>query len=77
MADDMRSRIREKLTHEELTKLRAMRARIADALPVCDDAEACGANVSGPREALKAMDAQFAMIEERFMPSAASDPHAE
>ena len=75
MPDTMRDRIAQKFTHVELNRLRDMRARIAAALPVCDDAEACGANVEGPRQALQLMDTQFQEIETRFMPSAASDPN--
>ncbi len=70
-------RIRQVFTHEELGKLREIRRRIADVLPICDEAEACGANVIGPRQALQAMDLQFVEIEKRFMPSPASDPNAE
>ena len=77
MPESIRERIAVKLDHSELLKLRGIRRRIVDALPVCDDADACGCNMDGPRNALKMMDMQLGEIETRFMPSAASSPHDE
>jgi hypothetical protein len=77
MPDSIRERIAVKLDHAELLKLREMRRRIADALPVCDEADACGCNMDGPRNALKMMDTQFAEIETRFMPHLAASSHDE
>lgn len=74
MPHDIAGKIAEKLTIDELTKLRSMRDRIARALPVCDDAEKCGANVAGQRQALQMMDQQFEEIQKRFMPSIAGTP---
>ncbi len=71
MPENLRDRISQKLTTDDLHKLRAMRRRIGDAFPICDDAEACGGNITGPRQALQMMDLQFAEIEKRFMPNVA------
>lgn len=74
MPETLKQKIAAKLDLTELHKLREIRRRIADALPVCDDAEACGCNMDGPRNALKMMDVQLSEIETRFMPHTATNP---
>lgn len=71
MTEDIRDRIRQKLSAEDGLRIRAMRRRIADTMPICEDALACGANVAGSQQALRMMDENFAQIEVRFIPSTA------
>lgn len=67
MSEDLRSKITRRFTAENRQRLRAALRRIGEALPICDDAEACGVNVAGMRQAYLEMKSNLEEIEARFM----------